>query len=120
MSRRGEIRERWRRILQEQRASGLSVTAFCRRAGVAYSGYYKWRRKLAGEAVFAGVKIVASSGEETAERGGRFADPGDLELRLPDCRSVVVPRGFDRQTLRDLLDVLEGGAAEIGRRGADR
>jgi hypothetical protein len=35
------------------------------------------------------------------------SDYGALELRLPRGRRVIVRRGFDRRTLRDLVGTLE-------------
>ena len=118
MSTRSEIRERWRRLLQEQPASGLSVEAFCRRVGVQCSGFFKWRRKLrgerGGEATFAEVKLRPGlSGSPVAAAGGE-----PLELRLAGGPSIVVPRGFDRPTLVALLDVLSGSAVPVGREAA--
>ena len=73
--------------------------AFCRRAGVSQASFYAWRRRLCGEATFAEVTV---SREAASDRGG-------IELRLPGERCVVVRPGFDRRTLRELLDVLGAG-----------
>lgn len=118
MSTRSEIRDRWRSILRQQQASGLSVSAFCRRAGVLPSGFFKWRRKLAGVTTFAEVQLrpVARS----PRKAGVVPSTGEIELRLPGRRSIVVPRGFDRPTLIELLDILEVGSADIGAREVDR
>jgi transposase-like protein len=101
MSTRREIRERWERILQKQQSSGLSVSAFCRQTGVQCSGYYKWRRKLGRQALFSEVRLKADS---TAVDGRTAAE---IELYLPGRRSIAVRPGFDRQTLLELLAVLE-------------
>ena len=50
MTKRGRDTEReafWRLALSEQRASGLSVRAFCRREGLSQASWYAWRRTLA-------------------------------------------------------------------------
>jgi transposase-like protein len=110
MSTRGEIRERWRRILRDQPSSGLSVAAFCRRAGVPYSGFYKWRDKLGElgrQAVFSEVKLAAAGSER------HVVNAGDLEVRLAGQRSIVVRPGFDRRTLIELLAILETGGHEV-------
>jgi transposase-like protein len=85
------------------------VAAFCRRAGVSQPSFYAWRRKLRGETTFAEVKLSA---EPVAETGG-------IELRLPGRRCVVVRPGFDRQTLVELLHVLEASSVDLGIRQAD-
>jgi hypothetical protein len=92
--------DRWRSIIQQQRASGLSALAFCRQAGVQQSSFFAWRKKLRGEATFTEVKV---SSPTTAKLDG-------IELRLPGGRCVVVRSGFDRQTLIELLAALEAGA----------
>jgi transposase-like protein len=104
MRKRTSLIDQWRRTFQEQRASGLSVAAFCRRAQVPPASFYTWRRKLRVEdsprrdaVAFAEVKI---SPERACETDG-------IELRLPGQRRVVVRPGFDRQTLLDLLAALE-------------
>jgi transposase len=38
---------RWRRLLEQQRDSGLSVRAFCDRHDLAVQSFYWWRRRLA-------------------------------------------------------------------------
>ena len=37
---------KWREMLDRQRASGLSVAAFCRRHGVCAASLYAWKRRL--------------------------------------------------------------------------
>lgn len=41
-------REQWRDLIDGQPGSGLSVQAYCRLHGLAVSGFYLWRNKLAG------------------------------------------------------------------------
>ncbi len=65
--------ERWRGIVEEQQASGLSVAAFCRRSRVPQSSFFAWRRKLSKAVTFAEVPVAA-----------------------PPCRFVAVPIGTYR------------------------
>ncbi len=109
MSARQDTASQWRRIIQQQENSGLPVTAFCRRAGVPQSSFFAWRRKLRVEATFAEVKLSA---EPVAQVDG-------LELHLPGRRCVVVRPGFDRQTLLDLLHVLEAHPSDPAARETD-
>lgn len=106
MSKRHDTQERWRRILQEHRASGLSVTQFCRRAGVPQSSFFAWQRKLRNAVTFTEVKLSPTAA--TISDG--------IELRLPGRRGVVVRPGFDRQTLLDVLHLLEADASTGARR----
>lgn len=102
MSTRAEIRERWRRILHQQQSSGRLASVFCREHGVSLPRFYKWRRKLHDGGTFAELKL------RPARMGGTTAD--GIELRLPGQRSLVVRPGFDRQTLIELLAVLEASS----------
>ena len=101
--------DRWRKIIQQQQASGLPVLAFCRRAGVPQSSFFAWRRKLRQPGTFAEVKLSAEPVVGTA----------GIELRLPGGRCVVVRPGFDRQMLLDLLQVLEANSCGAATREAD-
>jgi hypothetical protein len=96
---------RWRKLLEDQQASGLPVSAFCRERGVAASSLFAWRRRLAGgEAVFKPVTIAATSTPALDDGGGE----GAIELHLPGGRlRLMVRRGFDRQLLVDVIDALE-------------
>ena len=40
------LERRWRGLMGQWRKSGLGVRAFCRKAKVAESGFYYWRREL--------------------------------------------------------------------------
>jgi hypothetical protein len=98
---------RWRKLLEDQRASGLPVSAFCRERGIAASSLFAWRRRLAGgEPMFIPVSIAATP---------RPAVPGDgddggeaaIELHLATGRRLMLRRGFDRQLLVDVIHALE-------------
>jgi hypothetical protein len=100
---RDEQKERlWRRWIDQWRASGLSVRAFCARHGLATASFYNWRRVLqrraAEQVVFAPVRVVADAVP---------ARSSALEVVLADGRVVRVAPGFDAATLRPLLAVLE-------------
>jgi hypothetical protein len=93
----------WREILRRQRASGLPVAAFCRQTGVAVSSFYYWRRRVQAPASFTELKVlppptVSGAYQATTPSSG-------IELRLADGCCVIVQRGFDRQTLREVLQV---------------
>jgi hypothetical protein len=103
---RDERKERqWRRWIDQWRASGLSVLAFCNRHGLASASFYNWRRVLERRAAegpaFVPVQVVAESDVVPAQASA-------LEEVLVDGRAVWVAPGFDAATLRHLLAVLEG------------
>ena len=95
--------QRWRLWINQWRASGLSVRAFCARHGLATASFYNWRRALerrvAEEPAFVPVRVVADAVPIQASA---------LEVVLTDGRAVRVAPGFDAATLRQLLAVLEG------------
>lgn len=92
---------RWREVVRGHAASGLSVTAYCRRARVPVSSFYAWRRKLRDAGTFTEVRVTPEA--DAAD------DHGALELHLPRGRRVIVRAGFDQQTLLDLVATLETG-----------
>jgi hypothetical protein len=92
----------WRELLRRQRASGLPVAAFCRRANVPVSSFYYWRRRVQASASFTELKVVLPP---TASGANQPTLSSGIELRLPDGCCVIVQRGFDRQTLREVLQV---------------
>ena len=109
-------RERWRAIVAEQRASGLSVSAFCRGKSIPPSSFYGWRQKLEGRPrqsslatraqgpAFVPVKLGAGAKHAPAASG---AGSRPIELRLRGGRRMLVRRGFDRQVLIEAVRVLE-------------
>jgi len=106
----------WRAIFRQQRASGLTVKAFCQQSGVALSTFSLWRRKLGDRprgaerphrVGFAEVKVAPEgAGARDAGTDGA-AGPNGIELHLAHGRRIVVRPGFDRRTLRELLAALE-------------
>jgi hypothetical protein len=99
-----EQKERqWRRWINQWRASGLSVRAFCAEHGLSSASFYHWRRVLerraTEEPTLVPVQVVADAVPAQASA---------LEVVLTDGRAVRVAPGFDATTLRRLLAVLEG------------
>ena len=62
--------EEWREIFERRAASGLSITAFCQREGIANSSYARWWTQLSNERCNAGALV---SGDGTG-----FIDAGLL------------------------------------------
>lgn len=102
--------DRWRRVIQQQQASGLTVAAFCRREGLSEPSFYSWRQRLRGKTTFAEVKVSPTTPLKAC--GITATGPGGIELRLPGGWCVVVRPGFDRQTLIDLLHALETSSSD--------
>lgn len=91
----------WRRLVERQAASGLSVARFCEREDVSTASLYNWRRRLADEAderaAFVPVQVRDDS---------RSA----LEIMLPGAVTIRVPDGTARQTIVDALAAVEATA----------
>ena len=115
----GERRRFWREAIARQRASGLSVRAFCRQESLSEPSLYAWRKRLATErrsskaaAAFAAVRVVDDASQPAALPKNSFA-PGVscVEIVLVDGVRVRVPPGIDRRTLADVLAILRESVA---------
>ena len=106
----GEDRERiWRDKVEQQKESGLSVAAYCRRERISEASYYYWKRRLA--------ERKDKPDTESREGNGRFVAidlpqtvRDKLEVVLRNGRRVVVPDRFSENTLRLLVTILEDSA----------
>lgn len=104
---RSELACWYRRVLDQQRLSHLSVSEVADEVGVAPATLYSWRRRLsssfsAGTAPSPGLIRVELRREEDGapERGQPFV------VRLDQGRSLEVPAGFDAGELARVLEVL--------------
>jgi len=97
----------WRQTLQQWRRSGLSVRAFCRLHDLPEPSFYFWRRALdkrdRDTPTFVPVQVVPEPGPVQPSD----APASGLELLLANGRVLRVPAGFDADTLRRLLALLE-------------
>jgi transposase-like protein len=111
----------WRRILRQWRRSGLSVRDFCAEHDLAEPSFYSWRRIVA-ERDQEAARVRAEPERGSAPDLAPVSDdaPVFVPLRVIDVstqaafevvlergRVVRVLRGFDADTLRQLLAVLE-------------
>jgi hypothetical protein len=108
-------RARWtpgdaQRVLEAWRASGLELSAWCRREGVEYERVRRWRSQLgvrsrraapSSAATFLPVRVV---GSDPSPEGPSF------ELDLSRGMRLHVPPQFDERSLTRLLSVLEASA----------
>lgn len=93
---------RWRKLIEQQRESGLPVSTYCRERGLSAASMFAWRRRLSGAAqTFTSVKVVSD------KRGTEEESDSPIELCLPGGRRLIVRRGFDRQLLLELVQVME-------------
>ena len=108
------VREQWRRIVQQQKSSGLSVARFCRQRGIGESSLFAWKRRLAREAEASATSesaapafvLVKPAGADD-DRDAKGSSDGAIELHLGRDRHIVLRPGFDAPTLAVALAVLE-------------
>lgn len=106
--RRDAAKERfWRQVIARQRASGLSIRAFCECEGLTESSFYLWRRELgrrtapgrAARATFVPLRVLPDPSAAAAA----------IEIALPSGTVVRLRAGFDEQELRQVLAALAEG-----------
>jgi transposase-like protein len=110
-------RRYWEEVLRRWRQGEQTVRVFCRSEGVRESAFYFWRRKLDRHADQGGagsrpraprqpIAVPSFLPVQVVEHGVAGRSSG-VEIVLEHGRSVRVQTGFDRQTLADVLAVLE-------------
>jgi len=107
----------WQRVLQDQRRSGLSQSAFCRQQGIALSTYFWWKRRLRDGDSALGIAATRSASDASASEAhlvpvhvtrpehvlsAAFAEAA-YELVVPDGLIVRIPVRFDAESLERLL-----------------
>jgi hypothetical protein len=112
----------WRRLLEEQPRSGMTVKAFCQQNRVSVPSFYSWRRKIeqhdssvsrnqdCDHGALVPVKVVAAVEQQ----------PSDDFCRV-DYIEIITPAGFTLRVHRDLSTESIGrllAAIEPGYRGA--
>ena len=122
----------WGEVLRRWKESGKSVRAYCRAEGLRESAFYFWRRELERRSTRSGVVSQARPKASSLARASRSAKrqspprrrtasflpvrvvedaameaTGGVEVVLAHGRTIRVRSGFNRQTLADVLAVLE-------------
>jgi hypothetical protein len=125
----GQKESRWREMMRRQAESGKSVRGYCRQAGIRESAFYWWRRELArrsqhGEHLrqLSAVGRRQARGRPPARKPAGVAaeflplrvmterrreEGCSIEIQFGEGRTLRIPAGFARQTLLDVLGVLE-------------
>ncbi len=93
-------------LVAEYEGSGLGRVEFCRRRGLSLSTLARWRKRQAqtngpSESRWLAVEVSAGSA------GPGVGVGSGLAVALAGGRRIEIGRGFDAQTLRQLLSVLE-------------
>ena len=93
-----EKRRSWEHHLEEWRTSGLSQAEYCRRHGLSIKGF-GYRKRTMGKASLSLVEIPLATAAP--------ALPEPLSLSVGSRYTIRIEGGFDADTLRRLLEVLE-------------
>lgn len=95
----------WQQLLEEQRASGETMTGFARTRGIALGSLYHWKKQLEGDqssklaskkSAFSEVVVVP-----------RAAAVARVEVIARSGRAVRIEGAFDASLLREVLRVVE-------------
>ncbi len=105
----------WRRMVARKANSQLSIRAWCCGQGLNEATFHGWRRELARRDAEGKPSVRRDAKTrstlfvpvQVTEDRLRAVDPR-IEIVLTDGRSVRVHGSVDRQTLTDVLAVLEG------------
>jgi transposase-like protein len=103
----------WLDLIRLWQQSKLSVRAFCRRHRLSEPSFYCWRRTLQQRGLIGklpaedAVKSEAPAFLQVAVDPAAAVAPRSIEVVLANGRRLRVRPGFDANTLRQLLRVLE-------------
>lgn len=102
-------REEWKTIISECRASGMTVTAWCKANGIVEQTYYRNLKRLREEMI---DNLPAPITSDVCEKPAVFKKL-EVQTPLPDTRAVVIIRlggatveineGTSQQTIRKRL-----------------
>ena len=100
-------RERyWRGVIRDQKASGLSISAFCREREVPPASFFSWRRKLADRERSVAREDTAAKFVPIELPSPPAATRSCCEVVLTDGCRIIVPARFDAGSLREILGAL--------------
>jgi hypothetical protein len=114
----------WVRLIDEWHASGLNLSVFCRRRGLNFGTMQGWVYKSTHKEALEKARREAGAGGESTDNPPtaeaflpirvRDAEPehrgmgcSGVEVILGEGRRVVIEAGFDAETLRRVVAVLE-------------
>lgn len=119
--------EQWASLIEQWRAGGLSLPAFCERHGLRKGTMQNWVYKPALKLAVEEARRAAQTPCETPAEIVELAEPtsaflpvkivevatepkrhAPIEVILRQGRRIRVRRGFDPQTLRQVVAILEG------------
>ena len=100
-------RQFWQMAIETWQSRGLSVRQFCKQEGLSSPSFYAWRKKLAK----ADAPQVDKKDVRPLEPFIQVSLPtethSDLQLVFASGHRLKISAGIDRQTLSDVLSVLQ-------------
>ena len=104
-----------RRLIAEQRASGMTVAAFAARRGIKATTLFHWRHRFRREVerpdrdpVLVPFRIIDDEDRNDARDHDQApSSPNILVVELRNARRITVPPGFSADDLRRLISVVE-------------
>ena len=102
---RDEHRAYWRGRVDEQAHSGMTAAAFCREHHLKVEQFYRWRRRFRhpeqdNDKTEGFLQLIPSSKQLTQDSG--------IRLHFSPSLYIELQSGFDPDTLRTAIDVLQG------------
>jgi len=91
----GRIKYNWPELIKEQEISGETVDAFCKARKIHWTSFYKNRKRLKASN-FVEIKIK--------KKEPKLEEP--ITLKYGEY-SLTLPSGFCKETLREVLSVLD-------------
>ena len=93
-------------VLASQKASGLSIFAFACREGLDPDRLYRWTKRLKQPHAEARTRKIRPAPFIEVRTPTR---PTGIDVQLRGGHRLCVPPGFDADSLRQLILVLDGG-----------
>jgi hypothetical protein len=112
-------RERtWRRHIARQRASGLTIRAYCATQQLREASFYFWRQVIAKRDRESPARSTAAAPAPTFLPVAVIDSPPEqgadvpIDIRLADGHRVRIRAGCDRSLLADVLTLLRRSTSE--------
>ncbi|MES2661793.1 MAG: hypothetical protein V4629_00665 [Pseudomonadota bacterium] len=99
----------WRKLIEEQKESGLNKAAFCKEKGLAVEKFYYYadtltkpkKQNLNKEPVFVPIEIKPSA------RVNTVAKPAYIRIILRNGIECILSEEFNVRPIKDLIEVLQ-------------
>lgn len=122
-SRSSEKEAFWRLVVDEQKASGLSVRSFCRRESVSEPSFYAWRKELhrrdrtQQDGALIPVNVVDQSDTPQLGRSTSASPSKHFEVETPNGFKLRFDQQLEAARLLDVLQVVARCQRDAGSSG---